>query len=168
MVFDSRSNPVELAALLTALVATSFVVLFSMKTERIRESLPTKERLDSLMYKSVGAAFAGLAILLVTGAVWANESWGRYWGWDAKETGASSWLAYAGFFILRQLIGWSMEKRLLRCRRFPSRGLHVPRVSFLLPGLHSYAGGLGSGWQTDFNFLRDVRFEASNHLSLMV
>lgn len=144
MVFDSRSNPVELAALLTALVATSFVVLFSMKTERIRESLPAKERLDSLMYKSVGAAFAGLAILLVTGAVWANESWGRYWGWDAKETGALvAWLAYAGFLHTRIAHGWSGR----RSAYFAVVGFLLViftylGVSFLLPGLHSYAGGL--------------------------
>ena len=144
MTFNSRSNPVEMAALLTAFVATGFVVLFSLKTERIRESIPSKERLDSLMYKTVGAAFAGLAILLVTGAVWANESWGRYWGWDAKETGALvAWLAYAGFLHTRIAHGWSGR----RSAYFALVGFLLViftylGVSFLLPGLHSYAGGL--------------------------
>ena len=144
MVFDSRSNPVEIASLVTAFVATLFVVFFSIKTERIRESLPAKERLDSLIYKTVGAAFAGLAILLVTGAVWANESWGRYWGWDAKETGALvAWLAYAGYLHTRIAHGWSGR----RSAYFALVGFLLVvftylGVSFLLPGLHSYAGGL--------------------------
>jgi len=144
LTFNSRSNPVELAALLTALVATAFVVLFSVKTDRIRESLPSKERLDSLTYRFVGAAFAGLAILLVTGAVWANESWGRYWGWDAKETGALvAWLAYAGYLHTRIAHGWSGR----RSAYFALIGFLLViftylGVSFLLPGLHSYAGGL--------------------------
>lgn len=43
----------------------------------------------------------------MTGAVWANESWGRYWGWDAKETGALvAWLTYAGFLHSRIAYGW--------------------------------------------------------------
>jgi len=83
-----NANPVELAALITAFTGTFFIVLFSFKTEKIRAALPSAEKLDSLMYKLAGVAFAGLALLLMTGAVWANESWGRYWGWDAKEVGA--------------------------------------------------------------------------------
>ena len=88
-----KANPVELAALVTAFAGTLFVVLFSFKTDKIREALPAREKLDGLMYKLAGVAFAGLALLLMTGAVWANESWGRYWGWDAKEVGALvAWL----------------------------------------------------------------------------
>jgi cytochrome c biogenesis factor len=101
------ANPVELAALITAFAGTFFVLLFSFKTERIREMLPAAETLDSLMYKLGGVAFAGLALLLMTGAVWANESWGRYWGWDSKEVGALvAWLTYAGFLHSRIAYGW--------------------------------------------------------------
>lgn len=144
MVFDSRSNPVELASLVTAFVATLFIALFSFRTEQVRASLPPIEKLDSLIYKTVGAAFAGLAILLVTGAVWANESWGRYWGWDAKETGALvAWLAYAGYLHTRIAHGWSGR----RSAYFALVGFLLViftylGVSYLLPGLHSYAGNL--------------------------
>ncbi|MBV8859159.1 MAG: cytochrome c biogenesis protein CcsA, partial [Acidobacteria bacterium] len=82
-----NANPVELAALITGFAATLFVILFSFKTEKLRAALPDKEKIDSLMYKTGGVTFAGLALLLMTGAIWANESWGRYWGWDSKETG---------------------------------------------------------------------------------
>jgi len=144
LVFDSRSNPVELATLIAALVACSMIAVFSYRTERIRESLPAIEKMDSLIYKTVGAAFAGLAILLVTGAVWANESWGRYWGWDAKETGALvAWLAYAGYLHTRIAHGWSGR----RSAYFALVGFLLViftylGVSYLLPGLHSYAGNL--------------------------
>jgi cytochrome c-type biogenesis protein CcsB len=143
--FNVKANPVEIAALITGLVATLFVILFGIRTERIRANLPALEKLDNLIYKTVGTAFAGLAILLVTGAVWANESWGRYWGWDAKETGALvAWLAYAGYLHTRIAHGWSGR----RSAYFALIGFLLVvftylGVSYLLPGLHSY-GALGS------------------------
>jgi ABC-type transport system involved in cytochrome c biogenesis permease subunit len=87
-------------------------------------------------------AFAGLAILLVTGAVWANESWGRYWGWDSKETGALvAWLSYGGYLHSRIAHGWSGR----RSAYFALIGFLLViftylGVSYILPGLHSYAG----------------------------
>lgn len=102
-----NANPVELAALITAFTGTLFIVLFGIQTERIRSILPSAEALDGLMYRLAGVAFAGLALLLMTGAVWANESWGRYWGWDAKEVGALvAWPTYAGFLHSRIAFGW--------------------------------------------------------------
>ena len=141
LTLDARSNPVEIAGLISLLVATFFVVLFSFRTERWRENLPAVEKLDSLIYKTVGAAFAGLAILLVTGAVWANESWGKYWSWDSKETGALvAWLAYAGYLHTRIAHGWSGR----RSAYFALIGFLLVLftylgVSYILPGLHSYA-----------------------------
>jgi len=141
LTLDVRSNPVELGALVTAFVATLFIVLFSFRTERLRESLPSLEKLDSLIYKTVGVAFAGIAILLVTGAVWANESWGKYWSWDSKEVGALvAWLAYAGYLHTRVAHGWSGR----RSAYFALLGFLLViftylGVSYLLPGLHSYA-----------------------------
>jgi cytochrome c-type biogenesis protein CcsB len=141
-VLSMKSNPVELAALVTSLVLTLFIVLFSVNPERLRAGLPSLEKLDSLTYKTVGAAFAGLAILLVTGAIWANESWGKYWGWDPKETGALvAWLAYAAYLHTRIAHGWSGRKSAY----FALLGFLLViftflGVSFLLPGLHAYSG----------------------------
>jgi cytochrome c-type biogenesis protein CcsB len=136
-----NANPVELAALITAFAATLFVILFSFRTERLREVLPPLQKLDSLMYKTASVAFAGLAMLLITGAVWANESWGRYWGWDSKETGALvAWLTYAAFLHTRIARGWTGR----RSAYFALVGFLLViftylGVSYLLPGLHSYA-----------------------------
>ncbi|MBL8186285.1 MAG: cytochrome c biogenesis protein CcsA [Blastocatellia bacterium] len=136
-----NANPVELAALITAFSGTLFVLLFSIKTDRLRESLPSAKTLDGLMYKLGGIAFAGLALLLITGAVWANESWGRYWGWDAKETGALvAWLTYAGFLHSRIAYGWrGRRSAYFALVAFLFVIFTYLGVSYLLPGLHSYA-----------------------------
>jgi ABC-type transport system involved in cytochrome c biogenesis permease subunit len=136
-----NANPVELSALVTAFAGTMFVVLFSIKTDKIRAALPAAEKLDGLMYKLAGVAFAGLALLLMTGAVWANESWGRYWGWDAKEVGALvAWLTYAGFLHSRIAYGWKgRHSAYFAIVAFLFVIFTYLGVSYLLPGLHSYA-----------------------------
>jgi ABC-type transport system involved in cytochrome c biogenesis permease subunit len=136
-----NANPVELAALITAFAGTLFVVLFSIRTERLRQAMPSRETLDALMYKLAGVAFAGLALLLMTGAVWANESWGRYWGWDAKEVGALvAWLTYAGFLHSRIAYGWKgRHSAYFAIVAFLFVIFTYLGVSYLLPGLHSYA-----------------------------
>jgi len=136
-----NANPVELAALITAFAGTFFIVLFGIKTDKLRAALPSAETLDGLMYKLAGVAFAGLALLLMTGAVWANESWGRYWGWDAKETGALvAWLTYAGFLHSRIAYGWKGRRSAyFAIVAFLFVIFTYLGVSYLLPGLHSYA-----------------------------
>jgi ABC-type transport system involved in cytochrome c biogenesis permease subunit len=141
LVLHLRSNPIEIGSLFAMLVATIFVALIGFRSEKLRANLPPLDKIDSLIYKMVGVAFAGLAILLVTGAVWANESWGRYWGWDSKETGALvAWLSYAGYLHTRIAHGWSGR----RSAYFALLGFLLViftylGVSFILPGLHTYA-----------------------------
>jgi cytochrome c-type biogenesis protein CcsB len=136
-----NANPVELAALITAFTGTFFILLFSFKTEKIRAALPSAETLDGLMYKLAGVTFAGLALLLITGAIWANESWGRYWGWDAKEVGALvAWITYAGFLHARTTRGWTGRRSAyFAIIAFLFVIFTYLGVSYLLPGLHSYA-----------------------------
>lgn len=141
MFLSLNTNPVELAGLITALAGTFFVVLFGFRTEKLRERLPRLDLLDSLMYKTACLAFAGLAMLLITGAIWANESWGRPWGFDSKETGALiAWLTYAAFLHTRISRGWKGKSSAY----FAIVGFLLViftylGVSYLLPGLHSYA-----------------------------
>ncbi|HYE14701.1 MAG TPA: cytochrome c biogenesis protein CcsA [Pyrinomonadaceae bacterium] len=136
-----NANPVELAALITAFAGTLFVIIFSFRTDKLREALPAKEKIDSLMYKTAGVTFAGLALLLMTGAVWANESWGRYWGWDSKETGAFvAWLTYGAFLHTRISRGWAgRSSAYFAIVAFLLVVFTYLGVSYLLPGLHSYA-----------------------------
>jgi cytochrome c-type biogenesis protein CcsB len=136
------SNPVEFGGLIGLFVALFLVALFSWKRDEVVSALPPLKAIDSLLYRSVGVAFPLLSLLLITGAVWANESWGRYWGWDSKEVGALvAWMAYAGFLHTRIAHGW----RGRRSAYFALLGFALViftwlGVSFILPGLHSYAG----------------------------
>jgi ABC-type transport system involved in cytochrome c biogenesis permease subunit len=141
LTLSTNANPVELSALITAFAATLFVILFGFKTEKLRAALPAAEKLDSLMYKTASVAFAGLAILLITGAIWANESWGRYWGWDSKETGAFvAWLTYGGFLHARIAHGLTGKRSAyFAIVAFVLVIFTYLGVSYLLPGLHSYA-----------------------------
>lgn len=141
MFLSLNTNPVELAALLTALVGTIFVILFGFRTEKIIERLPSLESLDNLMYKTACLAFAGLAMLLITGAIWANESWGRPWGFDSKETGALvAWLTYAAFLHTRISRGWKgRSSAYFAIIGFLLVIFTYLGVSYLLKGLHSYA-----------------------------
>jgi ABC-type transport system involved in cytochrome c biogenesis permease subunit len=141
MYLNLGTNPVEFSGVLTALAGILFVILFSFKTDKLRERLPSLQSLDSLMYKTASLAFAGLAMLLITGAIWANESWGRPWGFDSKETGALvAWLTYGLFLHLRISRGMSGRGSAY----FAIIGFFFViftylGVSYLLPGLHSYA-----------------------------
>jgi ABC-type transport system involved in cytochrome c biogenesis permease subunit len=141
LVLSLNANPVELAALITVFVGTLFVIVFSIRTDKLRAALPSAEKLDSLMYKTASVTFAGLAMLLITGAIWANESWGHYWQWDSKETGAFvAWLTYGGFLHAR--ISHGLKGR--RAAYFAVVAFLLViftylGVSYLLPGLHSYA-----------------------------
>ncbi|HEV7699492.1 MAG TPA: cytochrome c biogenesis protein CcsA [Pyrinomonadaceae bacterium] len=141
MFLSLSANPVEVSALITALVATLFVIFFSFRTEKLRERLPSLESLDSLMYKTACLAFAGLAMLLITGAIWANESWGRPWGFDSKETGALiAWLTYAAFLHTRIARGWrGRSSAYFAIVGFLLVIFTYLGVSYLLKGLHSYA-----------------------------
>jgi cytochrome c-type biogenesis protein CcsB len=136
-----NTNPVELAGLITGLAGTFFVILFAFRTDKLRERLPSLDSLDGLMYKTACLAFAGLAMLLITGAIWANESWGRPWGFDSKETGALvAWLTYAGFLHTRISRGWTgRSSAYFAIVGFLLVIFTYLGVSYLLPGLHSYA-----------------------------
>ena len=136
-----QSNPVEFGGLVGLFVALLMVTIFSWKRKDVVASMPGLEKIDSMLYRTVGVAFPLLSMLLITGAVWANESWGRYWGWDSKEVGALvAWMAYAGFLHTRIAHGW----RGRRSAYFALLGFALViftwlGVSYLLPGLHSYA-----------------------------
>jgi cytochrome c-type biogenesis protein CcsB len=141
MYLSLNTNPVEIAGLITALAGTFFVILFAFRTDKLRERLPSLDSLDGLMYRTACLAFAGLAMLLITGAIWANESWGRPWGFDSKETGALvAWLTYAAFLHTRISRGWKgRSSAYFAILAFLFVIFTYLGVSYLLPGLHSYA-----------------------------
>jgi ABC-type transport system involved in cytochrome c biogenesis permease subunit len=136
-----RSNPIEFSALISVVVMMLVVAVLAIRPERVIESLPSLKTLDGLQYLAVSIAFPLLSLLLITGAVWANESWGRYWGWDNKEVGALvTWLAYAGYLHTRIAHGWTGRRSAyVALLGFVFVIFTYLGVSYLLPGLHSYA-----------------------------
>lgn len=70
-------------------------------------SIPSAERIDELSLPLVGFGFLNNALLLVTGAIWANRLWGQYWGWDPVETWSLlTWLGYGFYLHARLTLGW--------------------------------------------------------------
>jgi cytochrome c-type biogenesis protein CcsB len=70
-------------------------------------SLPSRHVLDELSFRFVSVGFIFLSMMIIAGAIWANEAWGRYWGWDPIETWSLiSWLIYVGYLHLRLRAGW--------------------------------------------------------------
>jgi cytochrome c-type biogenesis protein CcsB len=73
--------------------------------------LPRQEIVDDLSFKLIGAGFIFLGVMIAAGAIWANEAWGRYWGWDPIETWSLiSWIVYAVYLHTRLTMGWHGRK----------------------------------------------------------
>jgi cytochrome c-type biogenesis protein CcsB len=104
--------------------------------------LPTAEAADELGYKAVTIGFPLLALGIILGAWWANYAWGHYWSWDPKETSALiTWLVYAIYLHARGLRGLRGNLMAwLLIAGFAATLFTYYGVSFLTPGLHSYAG----------------------------
>lgn len=96
-------------------------------------------RAEEVIYKSILIGFPFLTLGIVTGAIWANCVWGRYWGWDPKEIWAFiTWLVYAVFLHARYL-GWKGKKSAwLSIIGFIVVLFTYFGVNFFLSGLHSY------------------------------
>jgi cytochrome c-type biogenesis protein CcsB len=104
--------------------------------------LPDAESLSEISYWSVLVGFPLLTLGIALGAYWANHAWGRYWGWDPKETSALlTWFVYAGYLHARGLRGWEGKRAAyLLLLGYAAVLFTYFAVNFLISGLHSYAG----------------------------
>ncbi len=83
------------------------VLYFVQDGKRRFQRIPSGKVLEEIAHKSVLVGFPMLALGIALGAWWANSAWGRYWGWDPKETSALvTWLIYAGYLHARGLKAW--------------------------------------------------------------
>jgi cytochrome c-type biogenesis protein CcsB len=72
-----------------------------------RPWLPSREAIERTMERAIALGFPWLTLSILTGAIWAQQAWGRYWGWDPKETWALiTWLWYLLILHARTLRGW--------------------------------------------------------------
>ena len=104
--------------------------------------LPDRETMGEIAYWSVLVGFPLLTLGVALGAYWANTAWGRYWGWDPKETASLvTWLVYAGYLHARGLRGWEGDRSAwLLIGGFGAIMFTYFAVNFVFSGLHSYAG----------------------------
>lgn len=103
--------------------------------------LPTQEVLDEIGYKAVTIAFPAQALLLILGAVWANQAWGAYWSWDPKETAALfTWLIAAVYMHARAQRGWHGTRTAWMLVAIFGAVLFTFFGNYFLGGLHTYSG----------------------------
>jgi cytochrome c-type biogenesis protein CcsB len=104
--------------------------------------LPPADALDRLSYRTVIFAFPIWTFAVIAGAIWADQAWGRYWGWDPKETWAFiTWVVYAGYLHARATAGWRGRKAAyIQLIGFTSLIFNLIGVNLWITGLHSYAG----------------------------
>jgi cytochrome c-type biogenesis protein CcsB len=108
----------------------------------IWKHLPTPAILDRLSYRSVLFGFPVWTFGVMAGAIWADHAWGRYWGWDPKETWSFiTWVVYAMFLHARATAGWRGRRAAwIHLIGFGCLMFNVIGVNLWITGLHSYAG----------------------------
>ena len=104
--------------------------------------LPGPEALDRLCYRTVVFGFPVWTFGIICGAIWADQAWGRYWGWDPVETWAFiTWVVYACFLHARATAGWRGKRAAwIQIIGFACLLFNVLVVQTDVTGLHSYAG----------------------------
>jgi len=122
--------------------AASALQLVQGGGQRRFERLPDADALSDVAYWSVLVGFPLLTLGIALGAYWANSAWGRYWGWDPKETSALlTWFVYAAYLHARGLRGWEGKRAAwLLIAGYAAVLFTYFAVNFLVSGLHSYAG----------------------------
>jgi cytochrome c-type biogenesis protein CcsB len=104
--------------------------------------LPDAQTLDRIAYRATIFAFPIFGFGVIFGAIWAEEAWGRYWGWDPKETVAFiAWVVYAAYLHARSTAGWRDRKAAwINVVGFVAMVFNLFFINLVVTGLHSYAG----------------------------
>ena len=108
----------------------------------IASRLPSAQRLDAMAYRTIAFVFPVWTFAVIAGAIWAENAWGRYWGWDPKETWAFiTWVVYAGYLHARSTAGWKGRKAaVIGLIGFAAFIINFFGVNLYASGLHSYSG----------------------------
>ena len=130
---------------LGAILGLVNMILYSLNTVRNRKQIvSTVDDLTVINYRSLVLGLYFLTIGTFLGAVWANESWGRYWGWDPKETWSLITIIVYAFVIHAKNIkalNSIFVFNIMSVYAFSSVLMTYFGVNYYLSGLHSYAGG---------------------------
>jgi len=111
----------------------------------IAARLPSLETLDRLTFRAILLGFPIWTFGTMAGAIWGEHAWGRWWGWDPKETWAAiTWIVYAIYLHSHSLRAWRGRRTaLIATAGFLSIMVTLYAVNLWIVGLHSYAKGAG-------------------------
>jgi cytochrome c-type biogenesis protein CcsB len=130
---------------LGAILGLISLILMSLSNDKNRERIAgTIDELTVINYRTLTLGLYFLTIGTFLGAVWANESWGRYWGWDPKETWSLITIIIYSIVIHSRLIPGMKDVftfNLLSLFAFSGVLMTYFGVNYYLSGLHSYASG---------------------------
>jgi ABC-type transport system involved in cytochrome c biogenesis permease subunit len=140
---SARADVYGLALMVLAAFFGVLVLIFYVRYDDLLAALPDPARLDKLGYRAVMVAFPIMTFVIVSGAVWANKAWGRYWGWDPKETASLvTWGIYLLYLHARITARWTGRRTaMISIIGFFSVLFTYLGVNLVLSGLHSYASG---------------------------
>ena len=112
------------------------------KSLALLKTLPDAMKLENLTYFTTVIGFVFWTFTLIAGSIWAERSWGRYWGWDTKEVWTFIiWVIYAGYIHARATRGWrGTRSAWLAIIGFLAVIFNYAIVNVFIPGLHSYSG----------------------------
>jgi len=104
--------------------------------------LPSAAALDRMAYRVIAFAFPVWTFAVIAGAIWAQRAWGRYWGWDPKETWSFvTWVIYAGYLHARSTSGWrGRPAAVIALIGFATLMFNFVGINLFGSGLHSYSG----------------------------
>jgi cytochrome c-type biogenesis protein CcsB len=124
-----------------AIIAGSVAALLGTASWYAVPYLPPAAKLDNLAYRTIAFAFPIWTFAIMAGAIWAEEAWGRYWGWDPKETGSFfTWVLYASYLHARSTHGWRGRRAAwVAVVAFVALMITYYAVNLWIVGLHSYA-----------------------------
>jgi cytochrome c-type biogenesis protein CcsB len=107
-----------------------------------RSRLPSAAVLDRLAYRVHAFSFPIWTFAVIAGAIWAENAWSRYWGWDPKETWSFiTWVVYAAYLHARATAGWrGTRAAIIALLGFACFLFNYFGVNIWITGLHSYAG----------------------------
>jgi cytochrome c-type biogenesis protein CcsB len=134
---------VTMAVIAYGILALAFgaAALYLVQLRAQSSLLPTPAILDDMAYRSVMAGFPAMALVIILGALWANTAWGRYWGWDPKETASLvTLLIYGAYLHARAVRGWRGKPSAILLLLGFVAVLFTYFGNLFFGGLHSYAG----------------------------
>ena len=103
--------------------------------------LPSAKKLDQLAYRLGVVTLPTLGLGIVLGAIWAESAWGRFWGWDPKETVSfATWILYAAYLHARATPSFRKAAPWINVMAMALMVFNLFFINMVVSGLHSYAG----------------------------